>query len=591
MGDANTRKEIEETSQNTPITKGTAAHLEQTLLKFREELDQVRNLASLSITLAAPVVKAQNPAPPQNTPQPPVQPAHTQAYNTCNNTPLLIPELQNTTNNHLHNTLVFVDTIPHYTQPISGASNSDDKDSLIRNLAAELKKLASRVQGVEGRKGVEGLNYEDLCVQPDVELPEGYKPPKFEMFDDTGDPRVHLRMYCDKLVGVGRDEKIHMKLFMRSLKGDALSWYISQDSKKWTSWNLKKKPTETFCEYVTRWRSEATKVRPALEEEQMNRFFVRAQDPQYYERLILIEGQKFSDIIKFGERIKDGIKNGMVTNLEALQATNKALQSGGTAKKKDVNSVMATQITKYQTYPSTLLTYQPSPSYQAPSPIYQIPPPAYQSPPPPTYQSTSPRYSHDAHVYQAYNSQPSHYPSPPTRQSFPRPRPNFDRRPPRQYTTIAEPIDQLYERLKAAGYVAPIPAITPENSSQWVNPNKTCAYHSGMKGHSIDECRSLKDKIQTLIDNKVIIEKDPVPNVRNNPLPDHKGGDIHMIEIEDDWDPKGSIELIVEGDEPKNPTFTLNHIVVQIQPSEGDEINVSIPLEFEVPPAKAPRPI
>ncbi|XP_070003522.1 uncharacterized protein [Nicotiana sylvestris] len=297
MGDANTRKEIEETSQNTPITKGTAAHLEQTLLKFREELDQVRNLASLSITLAAPDVNAQNPAPPQNTPQPPVQPAHTQAYNTCNNTPLLIPKPQNTTNNHLHNTHVFVDTIPHYTQPISGASESDDKDSLIRNLAAELKKLASLVQGVEGSKGVEGLNYEDLCVQPDVELPKGYKPPKFEMFDGTGDPRVHLRMYCDKLVGVGRDKKIRMKLFMRSLKGNALSWYISQDSKKWTSWvsmasdfmdrfrfntenapdvfyiqNLKKKPIETFREYATRWSSEAAKVSPALEEKQMNRF-------------------------------------------------------------------------------------------------------------------------------------------------------------------------------------------------------------------------------------------------------------------------------------------------------------------------------
>ena len=77
---------------------------------------------------------------------------------------------------------------------------------------------------------------------------------------------------------------------------------------------MKKKPTETFREYATRWRSKAAKVRPALEEEQMNRFFVRAQDPQYYETLMLIEIQKFSDIIKLGERIEEGIKSGMVTN-------------------------------------------------------------------------------------------------------------------------------------------------------------------------------------------------------------------------------------------------------------------------------------
>ncbi|XP_070043802.1 uncharacterized protein [Nicotiana tomentosiformis] len=103
-------------------------------------------------------------------------------------------------------------------------------------MTEELKKLTSRVQGVEGVKGIKGLNYEDLCIQLDVELPEGYKPPKFEMFDGTGDPKVHLRTYCDKLVGVGKDERIRMKLFMRSLTGDALSWYISQNPKKWINW-------------------------------------------------------------------------------------------------------------------------------------------------------------------------------------------------------------------------------------------------------------------------------------------------------------------------------------------------------------------
>ncbi|XP_070046146.1 uncharacterized protein [Nicotiana tomentosiformis] len=143
-------------------------------------------------------------------------------------------------------------------------------------MAEELKKLTGRVQSVEGGKGVEGLNYEDLCIQPNVELPEGYKLPKFEMFDGTGDLKVHLRTYCDKLVGVGKDEKINMKLFMRSLTRDSLSWYIGQNPKKWVNWvsmtsdfmdrfrfnientpnvfyiqNLKKKLRETLREYAT----------------------------------------------------------------------------------------------------------------------------------------------------------------------------------------------------------------------------------------------------------------------------------------------------------------------------------------------------
>lgn len=182
--------------------------------------------------------------------------------------------------------------------------------------------------------------------------------------------------------------------------------------------------------------------------------------------------------------------------------------------------------------------------------------------PPPIYQPTFPGYSQPAHVYQTYNAQPYHYQSPPARQNFPRPRPNFDRRPPKQYTAIAEPIDQLYERLKVAGNLTPIPAATLENPSQWVNPNKSCAYHSGMKEHTIDGYHSLKDKIQTLIDKKIIMAKEPAPNIHNNPLPDHKGRGIHMIEIEDDWDPEGSIGLIAEGDDPKKPIVTLIPIIV-----------------------------
>ncbi|XP_070034341.1 uncharacterized protein [Nicotiana tomentosiformis] len=133
---------------------------------------------------------------------------------------------------------------------------------------------------------------EELKKLTDVELPEGYKSSKFKMFDRTSDPKVHLRTYCDKLLGVGKDEKIRMKLFMRSLTADALSWYINQNPKKWVNWvsmasdfmdqfrfnienapdifyiqNIKKKPTKTFCEYSTLWRSEAAKVKSALKEE------------------------------------------------------------------------------------------------------------------------------------------------------------------------------------------------------------------------------------------------------------------------------------------------------------------------------------
>ncbi|XP_070013813.1 uncharacterized protein [Nicotiana sylvestris] len=268
------------------------------------------------------------------------------------------------------------------------------------------------------------------------------------MFDGTSDPKVHLRTCCDKLMGVRKDERIRMKLFMRSFIGDALSWYISQNPKKWANWvsmasdfmdqfrfntenapdvfyiqNLKKKPTETFHEYATWWRSEVAKVRPALDEEQMNRFFVRAHDPQYYERLMVIKNHKFSNIIKLGERIEEGIKSGMVTNFEALQATNKKLQSGGISKKKEVGA------------------------------------------------------------------------------------------------------------------------------------------------------------------------KEAAPNFRNNPLPDHRGERINVIETDEEWDPDGSIGPLKEGDDPKKPAITFNPIVVQVQLLVEVEVTASVPFEVEVtPPAATPIP-
>ena len=44
--------------------------------------------------------------------------------------------------------------------------------------------------------------------------------------------------------------------------------------------------------------------------------------------------------------------------------------------------------------------------------------------------------------------------------------------------------------------------------ASWIEPSKICAYHSGMEGHTIEEYRDLKEKIQQLIDNKAICLKD-----------------------------------------------------------------------------------
>uniref|UniRef100_M0ZQD2 Gag-pro n=1 Tax=Solanum tuberosum TaxID=4113 RepID=M0ZQD2_SOLTU len=55
---------------------------------------------------------------------------------------------------------------------------------------------------------VADLSYEDLCIHPNLDLPEGFKVPKFDVFGGIGNLLAHLRDYCDQLVGVGRYEAL-----------------------------------------------------------------------------------------------------------------------------------------------------------------------------------------------------------------------------------------------------------------------------------------------------------------------------------------------------------------------------------------------
>lgn len=95
----------------------------------------------------------------------------------------------------------------------------------------EMQELRQQVRNMQFSKREEKLEYEDLCMHPDIQLLEGYKPPKFEMIDGTENPCNHLSSYCDRLVRVGRHEAIKMKLFPRCLTENASTWYIEQDPK------------------------------------------------------------------------------------------------------------------------------------------------------------------------------------------------------------------------------------------------------------------------------------------------------------------------------------------------------------------------
>ncbi|KAH0730090.1 hypothetical protein KY289_001278 [Solanum tuberosum] len=140
------------------------------------------------------------------------------------------------------------------------------------------------------------------------------------------------------------------------------------------------------------------------------------------------------------------------------------------------------------------------PWYCAPLIPFQIPP--YQMPP-----SQKPPLPYQKPTYHVHNVKTL------TQKHIRKNLFNVEKRPIKIYTPLTEPIDKFYEKLRIAGHIAPICEIRMNTRARWFEPFKVCAYHSGMKGHTIEECRDLKDKIQQLIDTKIICLEEFAPTV------------------------------------------------------------------------------
>ncbi|KAH0759197.1 hypothetical protein KY290_022690 [Solanum tuberosum] len=164
-------------------------------------------------------------------------------------------------------------------------------------------------------------------------------------------------------------------------------------------------------------------------------------------------------------------------------------------------------------YPPQHHVYASRPPYLTPSPLLQAP--QYQTPLHQVPWYCAPLIPYQIPSYQMPPYQKPVYPvhnvKTLTQKHIRKNLFNVDKRPIKIYTPLTEPIDQFYEKLRLAGHIAPISEIRLNTRARWVEPSKVCAYHSGMKGHTIEECRDLKDKIQQLIDTKIICMENFAP--------------------------------------------------------------------------------
>ncbi|XP_070050449.1 uncharacterized protein [Nicotiana tomentosiformis] len=185
----------------------------------------------------------------------------------------------------------------------------------------KVKSLEQSLKNMQGIGSQVSVAYKDLCLFPDVQLPAGFKMPKFDPYNGHGDPVAHLRGFCSNMRGVGGKDELLMAYFNQSLSGAALEWYTRQDT--------------------SRWREQAARVYPPMEEDEMVEYFLQALEPTYFGNLISAICKSFNDMVKMGGMVEEGLKSSKIMSYSAIKVTTQAIQSGtgsllGKKKKEDV---------------------------------------------------------------------------------------------------------------------------------------------------------------------------------------------------------------------------------------------------------------
>ena len=75
------------------------------------------------------------------------------------------------------------------------------------------------------------------------------------------------------------------------------------------------------------------------------------------------------------------------------------------------------------------------------------------------------------------------------------------------------------------------------------NENASCDYHSGNREHSLKDCIALKWRVSEFIKKEELtFEDEDIPNVNKNPLPNHGGPKINVVENDQDLQVKRDVK-------------------------------------------------
>ncbi|XVF44407.1 hypothetical protein PTKIN_Ptkin02bG0117900 [Pterospermum kingtungense] len=211
---------------------------------------------------------------------------------------------------------------------------------------------------------------------------------------------------------------------------------------------LEKRNNETFKEYIRRWREVAARVKPALESGKFSSFFICTLQSPYYDKLLMLSGDKFANVVRKGELLEGEIKAGRV---EDSSSSKKSFP----VKKKEGETH---EITFHQSNQNRPRGPRPVPipvpaNLSIPKPVPTKHPVITTTKPTPTcLLITSTTYPIQYHRHCIH-------PTFPTTTTKPKPNTRKEPRPPKQFTPLPIPYSKICPLLYERHLVSPIFAI------------------------------------------------------------------------------------------------------------------------------------
>ncbi|XP_070040406.1 uncharacterized protein [Nicotiana tomentosiformis] len=377
---------------------------------------------------------------------------------------------------------------PHFEPPIETEkpSRNVEQDEIFR----KVKSLEQSLKNMKGIGCQVSVAYKDLCLLPDVQLPAGFKMPKFDLYDGHGDPVAHLRGFCTKMRGAGGKDELLMAYFSQS---------------------------KSFNDVVN-------------------------MGGMVEERLKSSKIMRYSSIKATTHAIQSG--TGSLLGKKKKDDVAMFVSRSGRGPRGSPH-----QYTQPRPQPQayTQAPYNPFQHYfPQQDPQYSVRPPQYhvhhaqsyvQPPPYPQWRAPTPQNRYPP-------PQPYRNPTGPSFRSRPDYRKERQQRK-KTFTPLGESYTSLFQRLRQLDVLRPIEPKTPNPPSRNLDYSLRCAYCSDSPGHDTEKCWHLKRAIQELIDtNQIVVQSLEVPNINQNPLPAH--AETHMIEIvHKDGEPKNSSKSIM----------------------------------------------